>query len=192
MRLVTFAAVITLSAIAPLGARATPHAADSAAGHFDLDVRKSDVLRLGKSHADVVSAFAVAAPTPRGSMITIDLFTRQIDARAREQLEKSGVAAELNGAWVAMLQVALDAQHHIRQVDLQYSSPGTTVGRTVASTPGELAQWSKGFRYAGGRLHLENRGTYTSGPETPAQDFMLDWDMNLDVAVLERPATRQH
>lgn len=190
MRWVTYAILMAAGITIPLGTR--PALGDTAVAHFDLAVRRSDVLRIGKSHADVLSAFAVATPTSHGTMLTVDLFTRPIDAAARDKLSTTGVAPELNNALVGMLQLALDPQGRIRQVDLQYASPGATVGRTVASTPAELAQWSNGYRYGGGRLRLDNRGTYTSGPETPAQDFTLVWDMKLDIAVMERAGATSH
>ena len=57
MRIVRYALFITVGLTPFAPPEHSFRSADSAVGHFDLDVQKSKALFLGKSHVETVSAF---------------------------------------------------------------------------------------------------------------------------------------
>jgi hypothetical protein len=137
-------------------------ASAQSSGHFDLDVRKSGVLRLGKSHIDPG------------------------DAAARQRLVKNDEDhRELSRGGSATFVLFLDTQNRIRQANLTYVIPGTTVVRSVATTTDEIAKWFGDYHYGDGRLRLRSKGTYVTGAESPDEILSLAWDISVDAAVVE-------
>jgi hypothetical protein len=164
-------------------------ASAQSSGHFDLDVRKSGVLRLGKSHVDPVSAWVTHTDEffgGRTMALKIHKFTSPIDAAARQRLVKNDEDhRELSRGGSATFVLFLDTQNRIRQANLTYVIPGTTVVRSVATTTDEIAKWFGDYHYGDGRLRLRSKGTYVTGAESPDEILSLAWDISVDAAVVE-------
>ena len=78
----------------------------------------------------------------------------------------------------------LDKQSKVGQVNLGYVVPGTTVARTVAWKPDDLARFST-YKFDGERLLLKSRGTYSE--DEPEERLTLSWNVDFDLPVFERP-----
>jgi hypothetical protein len=146
-------------------------ASAQSSGHFDLDVRKSGVLRLGKSHIDPVSAWVTHTDEffgGRTMALKIQMFTSPIDAVARGRLMKN------------------DEDHReLSRGGLATFIPGTTVVRSVATTTDEIAKWFGDYHYGDGRLRLRSKGTYATGADSPDEILSLAWDISVDAPVVE-------
>src|SRR5262245_56140359 len=93
-------------------------------------------------------------------------------------------ARELRKSTHATLLLYLSKDRKVSQVNLSYVIPGTTVARTVAWRPEELAQFSH-YRFDGRRLVLRSEGLYKDpGPE---ERLTIRWDVDLDLPVFDPP-----
>jgi hypothetical protein len=63
--------------------------------------------------------------------------------------------------------------------------PGTTVARTVASSPEELTKYFSDFRFDHNRLQLKSEGNYPA-PDLKEETLTLSWDVDLDLPVFDR------
>jgi hypothetical protein len=164
-------------------------------GRFDLDVQKSKVLTGGRSHIDAVSAFVTYTDEffgGRTNALAIQMYAAPIDAAARARLLKDHKDdRELSRSGSVYLVLFVDKQNRITQVNLTYIIPGTTVVRTVAYTPSDIAQSFSDYRYADGRLHLKCKGTYVTGAESTDEQLTLAWDVELDEAVVNRVSAKK-
>lgn len=164
--------------------------ADLTVGHFDLDVQRSKALTLGKSHVETVSAFVTYTDRffgGRTNALSIHLYAAPIDAATRARLlANSKDDLEVSRVGAAYLTLFVDKQNRITQVNLTYIVPGTTVAATVAYLPDDLAKEFSEYRYANGRLRLKSKGRYVPGSVSPDDEYTLSWDVNLDVAVVDR------
>lgn len=168
---------------------AAASASPQSSGHFALDVRKSGVLPLGTSHIDPVSAWVAHTDEffgGRTMALKIQMFTSPIDAAARGRLMKNDEDnRELSRGGSATFVLFLDAQNRIRQANLTYIIPGTTVVRSVATTTDEIAKWFGDYHYGDGRLRLKSKGTYATGADSPDETLSLAWDFSVDAPVVE-------
>ena len=165
-------------------------------GRFDLDVQKSKVLTLGKSHIDATSAFVSLTDEffgGRVNALAIQMYGAPIDAARRARLIKNNRDdTELNRSGGAYVVLFLDKNNRITQANLTYIIPGSTVVRTVAYLESDIAKWFSDYRYGDGRLHLKSKGSYASGADSPDEVLTLAWDIELDEAVVNRlGATRK-
>src|SRR5215467_14303686 len=142
-------------------------------GRFDLDVRKSTVLALGKSHIDATSAFVTLTDEffgGRTNALAIQMYAAPIDAAARARLLKNHSDDTVLGrSGAAYLVLFLGKDNRITQVNLTYIIPGSTVVRTVAYLESDIAKWFADYRYADGRLHLNSKGTYVAVAYSPEE-----------------------
>jgi len=157
-------------------------------GRFDLHVQKSKVLTVGKSHIDATSALVTYTDEFFGgktNALAIQMYGAPINAAARARLIKNrNDDRDLSQSGAAYFVLFVDKQNRITQVNLTYIVPGTTVVRTVAYTPADIAKWFPDYRYADGRLHLKSKGTYATGPESTDEQLTMGWDVDLDEAVV--------
>jgi hypothetical protein len=157
---------------------------------FDLDVQKSKVLAVGKSHIDAVSALVTYTDeffAGRTNAIAIQMYGAPIGAAARERLiKKRNDDSDLLRSGAVYFLFFVDKQDRITQVNLTFVIPGTTVVRTVAYTQPVIDKWFSDYRYAEGRLHLTTKGTYVSGTESADDQLTLAWDLALDEPVVDR------
>jgi hypothetical protein len=161
-----------------------------ARGRFDLDVQKSKVLALGKSHVDATSAFVSLTDEFFGgktNALVIQMYAAPIDAAARSRLIKNHKDdPELSRSGGAYLVLFLDKDNRITQVNLTYFIPGTTVVRTVAYIQSDIAKSFPDYGYADGRLRLKSKGTYATGADSPDEQLTLAWDLDIDEPVVNR------
>ena len=165
-------------------------------GRFDLDVQKSKVLSLGRSHVDATSAFVTLTDEFFGgktNALVIQLYAAPIDAAARARLLKNHkddleLSRPGGGAYLVLF---IDKENRITQVNLTCFIPGTTVVRTVANLQSDFDKWFSDYRYADGRLHLKSKGTYVAGPDSPDEQLTLAWDVELDEAVVNRVGVKK-
>jgi hypothetical protein len=150
---------------------------------FELRVETSGVLRPGPSKIVAKSAFAtrVRGLMPGNSAGLELLFLSEpiTEASRADVLERH--ARDLRKRDHAVLVLFLDAQGKIWQVNLTYVIRGTTVARTVAWQPAELAEFSR-YTLDGKRLVLKSNGLYR---ESSGEQFTLSWDVDVSVPVLD-------
>jgi len=187
-------AAICLALPAVSGSQGAPGAPGSAAkGAFDLDVQKSKFLRVGKSHLETVSAFAVYTNEFFGGKLKglkVRLFTHPIDEAARARMTKDDADyRELGNGGSAGFVLLLDDHGQLQQANLSVAVPGTTLARTVAANAAELAKYFSDFHYENHRLHLKSKGSYFSDAISKDEAATLSWDVELDVAVVDRIKT---
>ncbi len=154
-----------------LGLPALGRAQESrSAGQFDLVVRKSAFLRTGATHLETTSAFATYTGEfgSMGKALKIQMFADTLARRGS-----------------ATLVLFVDQQQRITQANLTYVVPGTTVTRTIASTPDEIAKYFPRYRYTNGRVRLTSRGEYSQ--DSADESFTLSWRVEVDAPVIVRP-----
>ena len=159
-------------------------------GRFDLDVQKSKVVAVGKSHIDVVSALVTYTDEffgGRTNALAIRMYGAPIDAAERARLVKNPHDdRELGRSGTVYFVLFVDKRNRITQVNLTYIIPGTTVVRTVAYMQPDIDKWFSDYRYADGLIHLTTKGSYVSGTESPDDQLTLTWDLDLDEPVVNR------
>ena len=159
-------------------------------GRFDLDVQKSKVLTIGRSHIDAASAFVTYTDEffgGRTNALAIQMYAAPIDAAARARLLTNHKDdRELSRSGSVYLVLFVDKENRITQANLTYAIPGTTVVRTVAYIQSDISRWFSDYRYAGGRLHLKSKGAYATGADSPDEQLTMSWDVDLDEAVVNR------
>ena len=157
---------------------------------FDLTVEKSTVLKPSRSHVDAQSVFVTHTNEfLRGRVLAlkVQFFAKPIDAAANARLMKDDRDNDaLTGAGAAFFVLQLDDRNAVKQADLSYQIPGTTVARTIAWLPDSLAKYFSDFRFENGRVRLKTKGTYITGPDSPNEVLTLSWDVDLDAPVVER------
>jgi len=157
---------------------------------FDLDVQKSKVLAVGRSHIDAASTFVAYTDEffrGRTNALAIQLYASPMDAAARARLVKNrSDDRELSRTGAVYMVLFVDSQNRITQVNLTYIVPGTTVVRTVAYTDADMAKWFSDYRYADGRLHLKSKGSYSTLDKPTDEQLSIGWDVDIDEPVVSR------
>ena len=155
---------------------------------FNLDVQKSKVLKLGKSRLETESAFITYTNEFFGgatNALKVQFFTQPIKEEARAKLLR-GDNQEISSGGYATLVLFLDEERNqIWQANLTYVVPGTTVARTVAASPEELAKYFSDFHFDHTRLQLKSKGSYTA-PDSKEETLILSWNADLDLPVFDR------
>ena len=150
---------------------------------FQLVVEASSVLRPGPS--TIVAKSVLATPMRDLKLANLAgleiLFSTEpiTDASRSDVLERQ--ARELRKRNHAIVVLLLDGQGKISQVNLTYVIPGTTVVRTVAWKPEDLARFSS-YSMDGKRVLLKSKGLYR---ETSGESLTLSWDVDVNVPVLD-------
>src|SRR5262245_40597258 len=154
---------------------------------FTLTVQKSNVLKVGKSKLDTVSAFVTYTNeffAGKTNALKLQFFTQPIVEQARAKLLK-GNDQEISKGGYAVLVLFLDERKQIWQVNLTYVIPGTTVVRTVASSREELTKYFSQYNFDNNRLRLKSKGSYDA-QDSKDEIFSLSWDTDLDIPVFDQ------
>jgi hypothetical protein len=155
---------------------------------FNLVVQKSKVLKLGKSRLETKSAFVTYTNEFFGgatNAFKVQFFTQPIMEEARAKLLRGDNHEISRGGYVALVLFLDEERNQIWQANLTYVVPGTTVARTVASSPEELTKYFSDFRFDHNRLQLKSEGNYTA-PDLKEETLTLSWDVDLDLPVFDR------
>jgi hypothetical protein len=155
---------------------------------FSLDVRKSNVLRLGKSALETKSACVTYTNEffgGRTNALKIQFFTQPIGEDARAKLLRND-DREISKGGSAAFVLFLDQQNQITQGNLTYVIPGTTVVRTVAWTREDLTKYFSDYSSDRNRLRLKSRGTYNTPPDSKDEILKLSWEVDLDTPVFDQ------
>ena len=115
----------------------------------------------------------------------IQFFTQPIREEARAKLLKGDYHEISRGGYTALVLFLDEERNQIWQANLTYVVPGTTVARTVASSPEELTKYFSDFHFDHNRLQLKSQGSYTA-PDLKEETLTLSWDMDLDLPVFDR------
>jgi hypothetical protein len=153
---------------------------------FELANQQTGFIKVGSSRIVAVSSWATHTDhqPPFGSEgIEILFFTRPITDADKPDIVTND-AKQLKKGDFATFILFLDKSRKIAQVNMSYIIPGTTVARTVASTPAELANFSA-FTFDGKRLQLRSKGVF-SETNSKNESLKLSWDVDIDVPVVER------
>jgi len=155
---------------------------------FDLVVQKSPVLKLGASRLEIRSAFVTYTNEffgGRTNALKIQFFTQPIGAETQAKLlQRDDRDISKNG--YAGLVLFLDAQDRVWQANLTYVIPGTTVVRTVASSPEELTRYISDYHFDRSRLRLKSRGTYKTALNEKDEVLTLSWHTDLNLRVFDQ------
>ena len=155
---------------------------------FDLVVQKSPVLKLGASRLEIRSAFVTYTNEffgGRTNALKIQFFTQPIGAETQAKpLQRDDRDISKNG--YAGLVLFLDAQDRVWQANLTYVIPGTTVVRTVASSPEELTRYISDYHFERSRLRLKSRGTYKTALNEKDEVLTLSWHTDLNLRVFDQ------
>lgn len=154
---------------------------------FELENHQPDYIRPGSSRIVAVSAWATHTHTlfpGRTEGLEILFFTRPITAADRIDIVEHD-AKELKKNDFAALVLFLDKEQKIGQVNLSYVVPGTTVARTVAWKPEDLAKSFSDYQFDGKRLRLKSKAAF-SEVNAKQQALALSWDVDVDLPVFER------
>jgi hypothetical protein len=154
---------------------------------FELDNHQPDYIRPGRSRIVALSACAfhrhnLFPGTTEG--LEIFFFTRPITAAdSIDILEHDAKGLKKND--FAAFVLFLDKDEKIGQVNLSFVAPGTTVARTVAWKPQDLAKSFSDYQFDGKRLRLKSKAAF-SEVNAKQQALALSWDVDVDLPVVER------
>jgi len=151
---------------------------------FELVVSKSKYLKPGTSKITSQSAYVSLAHglIPGNSDgLEVMFFTKPVTQATLPDI-MSNDAKELRKSDYAAMVLFLDKENKVRQMNLSYVVPGTTVARTVAWKPDELKRYFSDMTFNDGRLVLKSTGSY-SEDESAQEIFKLTWDIDLDLPV---------
>jgi hypothetical protein len=154
---------------------------------FELVNHQPDYIRPGSSRIVAVSAWATHTNNlfpGKTEGLEIRFFTRPITAADRVDILEHD-AKQLEKSDFATLVLFLDKEKKIWQVNMSYVIPGTTVARTVAWKPEELARSFSDYQFDGKRLRLKSKGTF-SEVNAKQEALALSWDVDIDLPVFER------
>ena len=154
---------------------------------FNLTVQKSNVLKVGKSRLDTVSAFVTYTNeffAGKTNALKAQFFTQPIVEQVRAKLLK-GDDQEISKGGYAALVLFLDERKQVWQVNLTYVITGTTVVRTVASSREELTKYFSQYHFESNRLRLKSKGSYDA-QDSKEEIFSLSWDTDLDIPVFDQ------
>jgi hypothetical protein len=150
---------------------------------FELEVKRSDAIKVGKRK--LVCVTAIATDMQREGPIKfsgIDIFflpentLKTAPPNIREI--KQGSYANVN--------LMLDKAGKLTQVNMTVITPGCTVARTVAWKPDDLQKFFSDVNVSAKRVVLRSQGTYDDSVSEREQ-MSLRWDVAVDVPVINEP-----
>jgi hypothetical protein len=155
---------------------------------FQLDVRKSTELKLGKSSLETKSAFVIYTNeffAGKTNALKVQFFTQPIGEEARTKLLRNDNREIIRGGYAALV-LFVDERNQIWQANLTYVIPGTTVVRTVASNREELTKYFSDYHFDQNRLRLKSKGSYNTAPDSKEEILTLSWDTDLVIPVYDQ------
>ena len=154
---------------------------------FELVNHQAGVIQQGSNKIVTVSALVthVNGLFPGNTEgLEIQFFSKPVtEADQTDVLEKD--AKGMKKSAYATLVLRLDKENKIKQADLSYVVPGTTISRTVAWKPEDLKKYFSDYSFDGKRLRFKSKGIY-SETDSNQQTLSLVWDANLDLPVFDR------
>jgi hypothetical protein len=156
-----------------------PPAQSHSQATFDLEVKRSEVMKPGKS--TLTSRLAFVSVMDREGPIKfkgVDIFfpTQTGAGSAPKNL------AEVRRGDYANINLLLDASSQVTQVNMSIVIPGSTVARTVAWKANDLKKYFSDVTVEGGRITLKSKGAYED-PGSESEQATLHWDVDVDVPI---------
>jgi hypothetical protein len=191
MRVLGILVIVFCSAFAtPIYSEPTPSSVQQfqTRALFQLDVRQSTVLKLGKSSLETKSAFVTYTNeffAGKTNALKVQFFTQPIGEEARAKLLRND-NHEISRSGYAALVLFVDERNQIWQANLTYVIPGTTVVRTVASNREELTKYFSDYHFDQNRLRLKSKGSHNTAPDSKEEILTLSWNADLDVPVFDQ------
>jgi len=152
---------------------------------FELVVRNSNVLKPGTSRIATESAFVTLAHglIPGNSDgLEIQFFVKPYTDAMTADILNNDAKESKKGDYAALV-LFLGKANKVWQANLSYVIPGTTVARTVAWKPEELAKYFSNCKFDGKRLVLKSKGSYSEA-ESGEERMRLSWNVDLDLPVV--------
>lgn len=156
-----------------------PPAQSHSQATFDLEVKRSEVMKPGKS--TLTSQLAFASVMDRQGPIKfkgVDIF---FPAQTKAGSTPKNVTDVRRGDY-ANINLVLDASNQVTQVNMSIVIPGRTVARTVAWKAEDLKRYFSDVTVKGGRITFKSKGTYED-PGSESEQATLHWDVDLDVPI---------
>ena len=160
-----------------------PPAESHSQATFDLEVKRSEVVKLGKT--TLTSRLAFVSVMHRQGPIKfkgVDIF---FPSQTRAGSAPKDVTEAKRGDY-ANINLLLDASNQITQVNMSIVIPGTTVARTVAWKAEDLKKYFSDVTVKGGRITLKSKGAYED-PGSESEQTILHWDVDVDVPISGDP-----
>ena len=150
---------------------------------FELDVKRSDVIKAGKRRLVCVAAIATDMKRDgpiKFSGIDIFLLPENTLKTAPQNIR------EIKRGSYANINLMQDKAGKVTQVNMTVVTPGCTVARTVAWKPDDLQKYFADLSVTGKRVVLKSQGTYDD-PSSDHEQMSLRWDVDVDVSVTNEP-----
>src|SRR5262245_594423 len=146
---------------------------------FELEVKRSDVMKLGKTTLKCVNVLAIPMHRDARAKFTgIDIFLAPQSADGR--VPKS--AKEFQQTQYVNLNLMTDATGKVTQVNMSVVIPGKTVARTIAWKPEDLRKYFSKLILKDKRIVLRSSGAYDD-PQTASEQATLHWDVDIDTPI---------
>jgi len=146
---------------------------------FELEVKRSDVMKPGKHKLICMTAFAEEMRREgRGHFSGIDIFFAPKTAGGH--VPKT--PGELKKGEYATVNLMLDKTNRLTQVNMTVVVPGSTVARTVAWKAEDLKKYFSNVDIKGKQVILKSEGTYEDA-ESESERAILHWDVDVNVSV---------
>jgi len=149
------------------------------AARFELEVKRSDVMRLGKATLKCANVLAIPMHREGRAQFTgIDIFFAPQSADGH--IPKS--AKEFQQAQYVNLNLMTDGTGKVTQVNMSVVIPGKTVARTIAWKPEDLRKYFSKVILKDRRIVLKSSGAYDD-PQTASEQASLHWDVDIDAPI---------
>jgi hypothetical protein len=146
---------------------------------FDLEVKRSEVMKAGKS--TLTSRLAFASVMHRESPIKfkgVDIF---LPSQTSAGTAPKNVTEVKRGEY-ANINILLDKSNQVTQVNISIVVPGSTVARTVAWKAEDLKKYFSDVTVEGRRITLKSKGVYED-PGSESEQATLRWNVDVDVSI---------
>ena len=146
---------------------------------FELEVKRSDAMSVGKTKLICVSVFATAMHRQgRAKFTGIDVFfaPKTTDSRIPQS------AKEIRQGDYANLNLLTDTTGRVTQVNMTVVAPGKTVARTIAWKADDLRKYFSDVNLTSKKIVLKSKGIYNDA-ESESEQTRLQWDVDIDIPI---------